>query len=99
MTQVCNIRDCSEGWEDDPSYAYIGRAGHGHDGYFGNAFKGLPREESIRRYEQYFRWRLDFDEDFHQRVMDLKGKLLVCFCAPLPCHGDVIAQYVDHQGG
>ena len=26
---------------------------------------------------------------------ELKGKKLACFCAPLPCHGHVLAYYAD----
>jgi hypothetical protein len=25
----------------------------------------------------------------------LKGKILVCFCKPLACHGDVLAEIAD----
>ncbi len=25
----------------------------------------------------------------------LKGKRLACFCAPYPCHGDVLAELAD----
>jgi hypothetical protein len=26
----------------------------------------------------------------------LRGKRLGCFCSPLPCHGDVLAEMADH---
>jgi hypothetical protein len=29
------------------------------------------------------------------RMPELKGKILVCWCKPLPCHGDVLKAYVD----
>ena len=28
---------------------------------------------------------------------ELKGKKLACFCAPLPCHGHVLAYYADAE--
>ena len=28
-------------------------------------------------------------------LAQLKGKRLGCFCAPLPCHGDVLAELAD----
>lgn len=32
---------------------------------------------------------------FDDRLHELKGFQLVCFCAPKPCHGDVLAQLID----
>jgi hypothetical protein len=26
---------------------------------------------------------------------ELRGKRLVCYCHPLPCHGDVLAELAD----
>lgn len=79
---------------------YIGRAGHGQDGYFGNPFRlypGEPRGATLDRYEQYFLYRLDTDPEFRRRVLELKGKTLSCFCHPAPCHGDIIAEWLDRQ--
>ena len=28
-------------------------------------------------------------------VVKLKGKTLGCFCKPYPCHGDIIAEYLN----
>lgn len=77
---------------------YIGRAGKGKDGYFGNPFKLLPTESrgaTIERYKQYFYNRLETDPEFKQKVLQLKGKTLGCFCKPNPCHRDVIAEYLN----
>ena len=30
---------------------------------------------------------------------ELRGKRLACYCAPLPCHGDVLAALADAPGG
>lgn len=30
-----------------------------------------------------------------ERVGELKGKRLACWCAPLPCHGDVLAELAE----
>lgn len=78
-----------------PDDVYIGRRGHGHDGYFGNPFpmrSEKDRSSVIARYEQHARAQIDTDPVFRQRVRDLHGKRLFCFCAPKPCHGDVLAQ-------
>lgn len=33
-------------------------------------------------------------------LSELRGKTLGCYCAPLPCHGDVLAEMADKiQGG
>lgn len=28
---------------------------------------------------------------------ELKGKILGCWCAPLPCHGDVLAEIANQE--
>lgn len=77
---------------------YIGRAGHGQDGYFGNPFPvskyGL---DALPRFRHYFATRLEVDPEFRRRVLALRGKKLGCFCKPRPCHGDVIAEWIDSQ--
>lgn len=77
---------------------YIGRAGKGQDGYFGNPFplgSGESRGSSLEKYRAYFLDRLATDPEFKRRVHALKGKTLGCFCKPHPCHGDIIAEYLD----
>jgi len=93
---VINIRDAPKGWRDDPSYVYIGRAGRGMDGYFGNPFPGSGGS-SLPKYREYFLSRLGSDPEFKRRVLELDGKTLVCFCKPSPCHGDVIKEWVEKQ--
>lgn len=52
------------------------------------------REEVLRKFKEYW---------FHpeQKALrwkawkELPGKTLYCWCAPLACHGDVIALYLD----
>src|SRR5437868_4569152 len=81
-TLVVNIRL-------DPFDVYIGRAGHGHDGYFGNPFKTDHRSggyaEAARwaldRFERYFLDRISREPDFRARVLSLRGQRLGCFCA------------------
>jgi len=77
---------------------YIGRAGNGHDGYFGNPFsvaRDGGREKVIELYRKYFLNRLKIDAEFAKRIEGLKGKRLGCFCKPEACHGDVIAEYLE----
>ena len=78
--------------------AYIGRAGRGEDGYFGNPFRmgnRISREDAVKRFHGYFADRIERDSEFKQRVLALKGKRLGCFCKPKACHGDVIADWLN----
>lgn len=50
------------------------------------------REQVIKKYETWARLLLKDDADFAARVKALHGKTLGCYCAPLPCHGDVLAK-------
>lgn len=102
-TEVVNIRG---GRHKDA--AYIGRAGHGQNGYFGNPIRlgahcpicGEYHQrpgDTLVCYEIYFQRRLETDPDFKRRVLELRGKKLGCFCKPNPCHGDVIAKYLNEN--
>lgn len=71
---------------------YIGRAGRGHDGYFGNPFKDDTRAENIRKFKQYMLSRIESDSEYRTRVKNLHGKTLGCFCKPHPCHGDILVE-------
>lgn len=71
-TVVVNIRK-------EPFDVYIGRAGRGEDGYFGNPFSigpGMTREQSVERFRQYFYHRIENDREFRERVEGLRGKRL-----------------------
>lgn len=79
---------------------YIGRAGKGLDGYFGNPFVLTPdqsRVSVLMQYEKYFVARIDSDAEFKRRIHELKGKVLGCFCHPKLCHGHIIANYLDWE--
>lgn len=92
-TTVVNIRTGT------PCDVYIGRGGYGHKGYFGNPFRlpaGLPPGSTLDRYREYFYDKLSSDPEFKRRVLELKGKVLGCFCKPHPCHGDIIADYLNN---
>ena len=95
MINVINIKDAPIGWRDDPHYVYIGRAGHGLDGYFGNPFIATQRGGTLDAYRSYLVGLLELDREFIRRVKALQGKTLVCFCKPKRCHGDILAHYAD----
>lgn len=79
---------------------YIGRAGKGRDGYFGNPFRlenEDQRSQILKQYASYFKKRLEEDLEFKGRILELKGKTLGCFCKPKKCHGDVIVAFLNLQ--
>ncbi len=87
-TAVMNIRK-------EPFDVYIGRAGRGQSGYFGNPFSigaGVTREHARESFRQYVYQRIENDREFSKRVEELRGKRLGCFCKPFACHGDVIVE-------
>jgi hypothetical protein len=91
ITRVVNLR--REKYD-----VYIGRAGHGQDGYFGNPFPvGAYGGFAFPRYRAYFLNRMKGDPEFRSRVEQLRGKVLGCFCKPCPCHGDVIVEYLENH--
>jgi hypothetical protein len=60
---------------------------------------GRTREQAISTYRAYLRRSLEAeDPDIMREMMRLltiaqqKPLTLVCFCAPLPCHGEVIRE-------
>lgn len=95
MTNVIHIRNAPKDWEKLNEYVYIGRAGKGLSGYFGNPFRDGTRAEIVKYFREYFERQLLTNEVFAAKVLDLQGKTLVCFCKPLLCHGDVIVEYLD----
>jgi hypothetical protein len=62
---------------------------------FGNPFemdKDGNRDEVCDNYEQYY---LPFKPSIHKQLMNLKGKALGCWCAPLRCHCDTLIQLIN----
>ncbi len=67
----------------------------GRPSLWGCPFKiGLhgEREEVIEKYRQYL---LDHPYLLEEARKQLKGKVLGCYCKPLPCHGDVLAELIE----
>jgi len=66
---------------------------------FGNPFHiGVEhgtREEVVAAYKEWFYICIEIDSDFRKAVQGLKGKTLGCWCTPLPCHGDIIIEYLE----
>lgn len=68
---------------------YIGRPGP-----WGNPFeigKDGTREEVIQKYREW----IQTEPLLMQEVSSLSGKVLGCWCAPKPCHGDILAELAE----
>jgi len=67
---------------------------------FGNPFKlkkdggEYTREGSIEEYREWFKNKIQSDEEFREQVEELRGETLGCWCRPKACHGDVILEYL-----
>lgn len=69
---------------------YIGRPSK-----WGNPFVIGPdgtRADVVRKFEEYLKSNPALMEAAKR---ELKGKDLVCFCAPLACHGDVLSRIAN----
>lgn len=72
---------------------YIGRGSK-----WGNPFKiGThgTRQQVIDMYRQNLYDAIERNKVTLKELRELRGKTLVCYCAPLPCHGLVIASAVQ----
>ncbi len=70
---------------------YIGRPSK-----WGNKFVIGPdgtREEVIRKYEAWVKTQ----PALMAALGELRGKVLGCWCAPLACHGDVLAKLANQE--
>ncbi|MCC6311383.1 MAG: DUF4326 domain-containing protein [Trueperaceae bacterium] len=58
---------------------------------WGNPFtlNEYSREEAIARFREYAEARLLIEPDW---LAPLRGQRLACWCAPLACHGQVLAE-------
>ncbi len=88
MAKVLNKRHL----EGVPENAvYIGRPSK-----WGNPFVvGMDgtREEVIEKYERF----ITAHRPLMKRLFELRGKDLVCWCAPEKCHGDVLLRLANGE--
>jgi hypothetical protein len=72
---------------------YIGRPSK-----WGNPFvigRDGTREQVIAKYRAYILRR----PELIAALLELRGKTLGCWCAPQPCHGEVLAELADIRLG
>lgn len=56
-------------------------------------FKVATREEAIQQYRGY----LESKPDLLAALPELQGKVLGCWCVPLNCHGNTLAEFADRK--
>jgi hypothetical protein len=97
-TTVVNLK----GHRDDPDYddvVYVGRPMHRGGWHLegsplANPFRPGPdgsREEIVEKYRDWLLARSELLE----LLPGLRGRRLGCWCLPLPCHAQVIAELAD----
>jgi hypothetical protein len=92
-TTVANLREVrylkqrGKPWPDP--YVYIGRPSKWGNPYVVTDF--MPREEAIA----LFREDAESGRPPYDDLSELRGKILVCWCKPEACHGDVLAELAD----
>jgi hypothetical protein len=71
----------------------------GGDGYYGNPYHVEPhgRELAISMFKVQFERRIKKDAVYRLRLLACRGKVCGCHCKPLPCHVDVIADWINSQ--
>ena len=82
-----------------PDAVYVGRPSK-----WGNPFKigrDGTREEVVAKYRKKLLWdMLPCNEDVRPDdpfFTEIRGKDLVCWCAPLPCHADVLLELANRR--
>ena len=66
----------------------------GRPSIWGNPYvigKDGTREEVIAKYKEY----LMKDTFLLSKIKELKGKVLGCYCSPLPCHAEILAEIAN----
>lgn len=79
------------------TYVYIGRPSKwGNPFAIGSRHAGhqITRAYAITLFRQY--WEAPEQEPLRAAALvELRDKVLGCYCSPRPCHGDVIADFVN----
>lgn len=95
-TCVANMvrdRDLIRWAMDNGLFVYVGRLNHRFrmpDSMWRNPFRG---PDAIANFKDY----LLNNHELMSRLNELQGKLLVCWCYPNPCHGDILAGLANER--
>ncbi len=102
MPRVLNVRKLPGFHERRPiiprSAVYVGRFNRWYGlgpSMWANPFK--PKRDGVNRDQviaQYRAW-VCHQPELMARLPELRGRDLVCWCAPEPCHGDVLLELAN----
>lgn len=56
-------------------------------------FKVKTRKESIEKYREY----ILMNKELLEKLPELRGKVLGCWCKPLACHGDILVELLNQK--
>jgi len=56
-------------------------------------YKVKTRKESIDKYREY----ILNNPELLEKLPELRGKVLGCWCKPLPCHGDILIELLNQR--
>jgi hypothetical protein len=91
MIKVISVKQAPADWKNNKTYVYIGRGSK-----WGNPFligRDGDRAEVIQRYK----WAIQNGGLRHLQahLPELLNKILVCYCKPQACHGDVLKEMAE----
>lgn len=78
-----------------PFDVYVGRGQNSQAGKWGNPFTIREHEGAAMRL--YLDWLVVHPEVVARARRELVGKTLACWCAPRPCHGEVLARLANGE--
>jgi len=104
--QYSNLKE----WIKDTNNEYIGRGGilvidnvrfPKENSIWANPYKiddsnGITRDNVIEKYRTYIRQKIENNDVLKQKILQMKGKTLGCWCKPEACHGDVLVELIEH---
>ena len=94
-------------WIEDPNNVYVGRGGvvfvegkrfPSHSSVFSNPFKigeDGTRDEVLAKYRDYMYRELCNSPQLQAELWKLRGKNLGCWCAPEPCHANILLEFIS----
>jgi hypothetical protein len=86
MVQILNAKKV--GTEREGA-VYVGRPSK-----WGNPFI-IPRDGNRTQVIAKFRSYLLLNQPLYDKLSELKGKDLICWCAPMECHAEILAEFAN----
>ncbi|QNO00135.1 hypothetical protein psageK4_102 [Pseudomonas phage psageK4] len=89
---------------DDPDIVYIGRGSkwgnpYSHKDGTRAQYRVSTVHQAIMEYRKYLWSQISDGFITLEMLKELDGKRLACYCAPNPCHGNIIKQAVQWAKG